>query len=129
MEQKPLPHIRNSDIIHLCCYCWLCSHWPLCAKYAMSALSLPNFIFDHRLLTSASFMPFYSVDPSPLTPYVGCHMTQNNVIVLVSWVNFLFYNTGAESWDDVKWNLLKNTQVMLILMTIPAWRVCKLLQC
>ena len=69
----------------------------------MSALSLPNFIFDHRLLTSASFMLFYSVDSGP---YVGCHMIQSRPIAIGPWVLFLFYNTGT-GWHDAKLNFLK----------------------
>ena len=82
--------------------------------------------FDHRLLTSASLVLSFSVDPSPLTPYPWCHLTRNDPVLFICWILFLFYDTGAD-WHNAKENILKNvsTQVMLILIAIPAWRVCE----
>ena len=72
----------------------------------MSGLSFQISFFDHRLLTSASFVLFFSVDPSPLTPYPWCHLTRNDPILFVCWVLFLFYNTGAD-WYNAKQDVLK----------------------
>lgn len=36
-----------------------------------------------------------AVDPSPLTPYAGCHLTRSDPIIFVSWVLLLLYDTGA----------------------------------
>ena len=38
---------------------------------------------------------FISVDPNPLTPYVGCYVTQVDPIIFISWILLLFYDTGA----------------------------------
>ena len=93
-----------------------CQHWVFQISF-----------FDRwLLLTSTSSMIFSSVDPSPLTPYAGCHLTRSDSIIFASLVLFFFYNTGA-CWDQANGMSWKNVcpQVMLILMAIPAWRVCE----
>ena len=127
MEQKSVPHIRTSDIVYLCMDRYFCHRVHLFERYTMLVLSFQISFFDYQLLTSASFVLFCSVDPSPLTPYPWCHLTRNDPIIFVCWVLFLFYDTGAD-WHDAKQNILKNMfpQVMLILIAIPAWRACEL---
>ena len=46
------------------------------------------------MLLTAYLILFFSADPSPLTPYVGCHLTWSDPNVFISWVLFLVYDTG-----------------------------------
>jgi len=95
----------------------------------MSALSFKfHFFLTTDSLPLAFFILFFAVDPSPLASY-GCHLTRSDPIIFVSWVLLLLYDTGAGLHNGKQNAVLKkyyNTQVMLILMAIPAWSVCEL---
>ena len=72
-----------------------CQHWVFLISF-----------FDHQLLTSAFFVLFFSVDPTPLNPYPRCHLLRSDPMMFVGWVLFLFYDTGAD-WHHTKRNVLK----------------------
>ena len=104
---------------------------PLASFFEVCGVSIRCSILDPWLLT-APLILFFPVDPNPLTQYVGCHLTRSEPIIFVIWVLLLLYDTGAAviiyrtRQSTICWNL-NCVQVMLILIAIPALRICELL--
>ena len=61
----------------------------------VQSLKCQHSIFYLPNVSPAFLILFISVNPNPLTPYVGCYPTQVDPIIFISWILLLFYDTGA----------------------------------
>lgn len=121
LEQKPIPHIRASNILLCHLGWWFCGQRHLRTKCKMSAF---HFSFPWVFL-----MLFFVVEPNPRTPYFGCYATWTDPIIFIAWTLLLFYDTGADcelSWQPGPVSLNVCALVMFVLMVIPALRTCEL---